>query len=183
MKLALHRLMVRLTVFSAVLLLLNCTSRLRLNLQVTDEGATRRVNVDQTQFAPRTILGGSISESQLRSGEGNCVIILASTRSKMQSPSGRYDVLRYDEVLRYRVFLQLPSKLAVGNWPLGGHSLVQIMGRYELTEEDKSFAESSGTMAIDSLAGKRAFMSVDGEFKNPSGATLVVKGQFKVKIK
>ncbi len=183
MKLVLCRSVVSLIALFVAGLLLNCSSRLRLDLAITEAGVAHRLKVDQTQFAPRTVLGDPTSDTQIGAGDANCVVVQTSTRSRLQSPSGKYDVLRYDEVLQYRVFLQLPPEITTGRWPLTDHAFVQIMGRYELPKEEKLFAEASGTMAVDSLSGKRVYMSLDGEFKNPQGATLEISGQFRVKIK
>jgi len=177
------RLIAVLTALTATAVLCGCASRIRLDLNVTADGETRRVNVEQTQFAPHTILGDPMSEVQIEPGEANCVIVSASARGQRQNPSGKYEVLRYDELLQYRLFLQMPLELTADSWPLADRSFVQIMGRYELRKEEKLFTQSSGTIVIDSLSRNRAYMSVDGQFNNQSGATLAVKGKFRVKVK
>ncbi|PWB74676.1 hypothetical protein C3F09_03615 [candidate division GN15 bacterium] len=177
------RTIVRLTALVVAGMLASCASRYNLVLNVTESGQMRHVKVDQTQFAPGTVLGDPASEAQLRSGQGSCVIVLASVGTKQQSPSGGYDVLRYDEILRYRVFLQLPPTPIVGRWPLENRSFAEIMGRYELRKDETLFTIGTGTVAVDSLARNRAYMSINGEFRNGSGAVLAVDGQFKVRIK
>jgi len=183
MKLIPNRSYVWLTALVAVAAMIGCASRYRLDLHVTADGEMRRVKVEQTQFAPGTVLSDPMSETQLEPGEANCFVVTAGARGRTQSPSGKYDVLRYDEHLQYRLLLQMPVELTTGSWPLAERSFVQIMGRYELRKEEKLFTQSSGTIGIDSVSGNRAYLSIEGEFKNQSGATLAVKGKFRVKVK
>lgn len=178
-----YRLMAGLTALITVAALFGCASRYRLDLRITDDGETRHVKVEQTQYAPHAVLGDPMSEVLIEPGDANCVMVAASARGQTQSASGKYDVLRYDELFQYRLFLQMPSALTAGSWPLVGRSFVQIMERYELRKEDKLFAQSTGTIAVDSLSRKRAYMTIDGEFTNQSGVTIAVKGKFKVKVK
>ena len=177
------QILIRIAAVVVTLALIGCSSRYRLNLAVIDGGEHRQVQVEQTQFARRAVLGDPRSESQILPGEGNCIIVAAGARKRSPTSAGKYEVLTYDEHLQYRLYIQLPANLSVGRLPLADHSFVQIMGRYELRHEEKLFAQASGTLVIDSLARRRAFISIDGQFQNQSGTTIGVKGEFKVKVK
>lgn len=175
--------LIRIAAVVVTLALIGCSSRYRLNLAVIEGGEHRQVQVEQTQFARRAVLGDPRSETQILPGEGNCVIVIAGARKRTLTSAGKYEVLTYDDHLQYRLYVQLPANLSAGRLPLADYSFVQIMGRYELRQEEKFFTQATGTLVIDSLAHRRAFISIDGEFQNQSGATIEVKGEFKVKIK
>ena len=174
---------IRIAAIVAVISMVGCMSRYRLDLAVIESGEKHHVQVEQTQFARRTVLGDPASESQILPGGANCLIVTVGARKRSSTTQGKYEVLSYDEHLQYRLYLQLPAKLAVGTLPLTDHAFAQIMGRYELSKEEKLFAQSSGNVKIDSLSHNRAYLSIDGEFRNLPGQTVAIKGEFKVKIK
>lgn len=174
---------VRIAAIAAVISLTGCASRYRLELDVVEAGVNRRVQVEETQYARRAVLGDPLSESVIRSGDGSCIVVLTGARVRQKEDGGKYEVLSYDEHLQYRLYLQLPAKLSPGTVQLAENSFVQIVGRYEVSMAEKIYPQAAGTLVIDSLAHNRAFLSIDGQYQNQSGKTVAVKGEFKVKIK
>jgi hypothetical protein len=169
--------------FLVFTIIIGCASRIRLDLFMDTNGKQQKVKVELTQFVSKSVLLDPKSDEKLRVGDGNCVIITTGTRGKPQEKISVYDVLQYDEYIKCRLYLQLPSNLVPGSQPLEGRSFVQILGRYDKPVETKLFLPKSGSVIVDSVANDRLFGTINGKFANAEGSPLNFNGKFKVKIK
>lgn len=157
-----------------------CTSRYRLDIYLTSEQPRKKVSLDQTEYAARTILRGPEAENKLADGPGNCVVLALGTRGARQNtPQG--NVLGYDEYLKYQIYLQLPALLRRDTILLAGNSFVTLLGKYELPSTATVYRPSSGELIIDSVLATRFFGTLRGEFTNALGGSLKFDGRFKVK--
>jgi hypothetical protein len=165
-----------------IALLGSCTSRYRLDLYVTEEGKARRVDVSETQYAKGFVLADVSSDQQMVPGLGNCLVLMASTRTR-RDDAPREGALSFDEFTRYRIWVELPPVVKPGAYPLPGKSFVYVLGRYDQPTGSKLFPANSGAITVDSLAGGRIYATLVGEFRNASAKPVSVKGQFRAKVK
>ncbi|RKX26034.1 MAG: hypothetical protein DRP45_04540 [Candidatus Zixiibacteriota bacterium] len=158
-----------------------CTSRYRLDLFVEHGEFKKRIKVEKTKYMNGGVLSSPWADRKIVNGPGNCVVLITGARGH-RIKSASYDLMEYDRYIKYKIFLQMPSRLAPGVLPLKNNSFVQLMGQFELEPEKKMFIAQEGTLTIDSLAGKRLFGTIDGMFANKQGESVLLEGQFKVKF-
>ena len=164
-----------------IMLATACTSRYRLDLFLV-EGETRsRIKVEKTEFMAGAVLGDPMSRDKVEPGDGNILVLITGSRGRTLDKEAR-DLVSYDRYTRYRLFIQLAPTVEVGQTALKDNSLVQLMGRYELSAEAKLYYPLGGDMIIDSVADNNLFGNIDGQFKNSDGETVAFEGKFKAKI-
>jgi hypothetical protein len=174
---AIHRLLLWVIVLALVA---GCASRYRLDLFITEDASRRRVNVQETQYVRGSVLADPNAEDKLRPGAGNAIVLIFSTRGQGKNRPD-YSVLTYDELMTFRVYIQLLENPRPSTVPLKGNCFAHLLGRYEQSPEDKIFLADSGAVVIDSVTSKRLFGAIQGEFKNPKGAPISLDGKFSVK--
>ncbi|MCP4684725.1 MAG: hypothetical protein GY867_04675 [bacterium] len=165
----------------AAALVASCAGRYHRSLYLVQEEEQKKVKVEKTEFVIDGVLGSPLTEEKIVSGPGNCVILTTGSRGAVSAGS-RSDLVNYDQYLRYRIYLQLPSRLRLGRLPLQNNSFLQLLGHYELPPEDKMFIARSGEFSVDSLTDKHLFGSIDGSFQNDLQESVTFRGGFKVKI-
>jgi len=163
------------------LFLPGCASRYRVELFLTRNYQRMEVKVEKSEYHLGAVLGDPLAENKIVPGDGNCLVIVTGSRGQTLD-SGAKDLVSFDRYDRYRIFLQLPSKLTPDTLPLAGISFVQLMGRYEVELEDKMYLPTEGDLMIDSLSGDRLFGGIDGRFVNRLQEPVDFQGQFKVKV-
>lgn len=158
-----------------------CASRYRRDLFLVEGSDLNKVKVEKTEFVIDGILGDPQADEKVVTGPGNCLILTTGSRGET-AEGERQDLVGYDRYVRYKIFLQLPSRLQVGELPLENNSFVQLLGFYELPAEEKIFIARAGKFAIDSLTDKQLFGSMDGTYENNLKEPVKFRGEFKVKI-
>ena len=159
-----------------------CASRYRRDLFLVEGSDLNKVKVEKTEFVIDGILGDPRSDDKVVVGPGNCVILTTGSRGEAFEKDDKSNLVDYDRYLRYKIFLQLPSRLQVEELPLENNSFVQLLGYYELPPENKIFIARDGKFAIDSLTEKQLFGSIDGTYENELKEPVKFRGEFKVKI-
>jgi hypothetical protein len=170
-----------LIILLATTLLVACASRYRRDLYLVHGQEQSKVRVEKTEYVIDGILGTPLSQDKVIEGPGNCVILTTGSRGEVtgQDDPGLVD---YNQYLRYKIFLQLPSRPHLGKLPLENNSFVQLLGYYELPVEEKTFIARSGEFSVDSLTDKHLFGSIDGSYRNYLDQPVAFRGEFKVKI-
>jgi len=163
------------------LLLTACSSRYRRNLYLVEGSELNKVKVEKTEYIIDGVLGAPLGRDKVIAGPGNCVILTTGSRGEV-SGGEETGLVDYNQYLRYKIFLQLPSRLQVGPLPLNNNSFVQLLGYYELPAEEKIFIARSGEFSVDSLSDKHLFGSLDGTFENNLNQPVAFRGEFRVKI-
>ncbi|UCG61460.1 MAG: hypothetical protein JSV52_14255 [Candidatus Zixiibacteriota bacterium] len=167
----------------AVLCLLSAcgvTSRYRLDLFVTAEDIQKKVNVEEAQISANATLADPYQDYKVDSGNGNVAVVTVTTRWS-QRETERFRLLGFDEFWRCKLFLELTEPIEAGELDLAEHSFLQLMGRYDISAEDKIFLPSSGSCVVDSINSKSVFFTIDGRFVNRVEEPLEFSGRFKVK--
>lgn len=169
--------------FLLLSLFTSCASRYRLDFYLISGGESKKINVEQTQFANLTVLGSPLADNKIVQGMGNTIVIGTGARGEREAKVSQYDVLGFDEYLHCQIYVQLPLELKPGSYALQGNSFVQILGRYDQSPELNIFSPESGSFVVDSVASKRLFGGIKmGTYSNPKGAKLTFNGNFKVKV-
>ena len=159
-----------------------CASRYRLEFYMDADNARRRLKVEQTQYLLNAHLGDPFDDQKVISGEGKCLVLLASARGeRIDIPAS--GVLGFDEYLKVRLFVELTDPVKPGAFDLKARSFAQMLGRYNLSPEDKIFLPDSGRMVIDSIAKEHLYASLNGKFVNSSGTPIRFDGQFRARIR
>ncbi len=162
--------------------LFGCASRYRLNLYITSEGVTKKVEVEKTEFLVGSALNDPYAQEKTVADSSNTVVV--TTGARWQKPvDKRVFMFGFDEYLRCRIYIQLPPTPVADTIDLQSHSFVHVLGRYDLPAADKIFLPSSGVFIVDSITTKDLFGAIHGIYKNSSGAPLAFEGQFKVKVR
>jgi hypothetical protein len=156
------------------------TSRYRLDLFVASEGVQKKVEVEQTEYVHSAILGDPYLDYKYNPGDGNVAVITVGTRWGALETE-RFRLLGFDEYWRCRLYLELPEPVRSGELPLEGKSFLQVMGRYDVSPEEKIFLPSAGSWIIDSVNSSSVFFSINGKYLNQDSQPLEFTGQFKVK--
>ncbi|HWR83404.1 MAG TPA: hypothetical protein VN285_08880 [Candidatus Deferrimicrobium sp.] len=171
----------RLLIILGVIVLAGCASRYRLNLTLTAEGTSRKVKVENVEYLVGTKLDNPYSRDKTAAGAANVIII--TTGARWPESEGPTDViLRFDEYLRNRLFIQLPVQPEPDTLSLAGNSFVQLLGRYDLSPAAKMFLPTSGTFIIDSVDSRNLFGTIDGSYKSEPGMVYGFSGRIKVKV-
>jgi hypothetical protein len=170
------------TFLAVIAIVTSCANRYRMDLYLTMGEKSKRVDVEQTQYAPMTILAGPEAEIKIVQGMGNTVMIGTGTRGERQEKLTKYDVFGFDQFLHYQIYVQLPVQLTPGPVPLQGNSFVQILGQYELEQKKRLFLPQAGNFVIDSVSHKHLFGTLKGEYANSDGARLAFDGRIKIKV-
>ena len=158
-----------------------CTSRYRLDLFFLEGEARTKIKVEKTEFMVGAVLGDPMSRNKVEQGDGNCLVLITGSRGRTLDTEG-HDLASFDRYVRYRLFIQLAATIEAGSITLKDNSLLQMLGRYEITPEDKLFYPTSGELVVDSLAGNKLFGTIDGHFENNHGRAIAFEGRFKAKI-
>jgi len=164
-----------------VLTMLSCASRYRLDLFLVKGEDHTRVKIEKTEYLLGAVLGDPFSEDKVIRGDGNCLVVVTGSRGK-NLESRPEDVVTFDRFDRYRIFFRLPAAVRPDTLPLKDNSFVQLMGRYELSSEDKMYFPVEGQLVIDSLAGHHLFGTLRGSFENRQKESVTFQGQFKAKV-
>ncbi len=170
-----------LVLFLATTFLAACASRYRRDLFLVQGEKQNKVKVEKTEYVIDGILGTPLDRDKIVAGPGNCVILTTGSRGEV-SGEDEPGLVDYNQYLRYKIFLQLPSRLQLGKLPLENNSFVQLLGYYELAAEEKMFLARSGEFSVDSLTDKHLFGSMDGTYRNNLNKPVTFRGEFKIKI-
>jgi hypothetical protein len=168
-------------VLVGAVLLFGCTSRYRLDLYMTSEGAKKKVKVEKAELLAGSALNDPYARQKTIDGVATTAIVTTGTRWH-QPEDKRVFMLGFDEYLRCRIYIQLPQTPTADTIDLPGNSFVHLLGRYDLPAESKIFLPVSGTFVVDSVTSKNLFGTIHGRYENTSGTPLDFDGQFKVKI-
>jgi hypothetical protein len=159
-----------------------CVSRYRLALFMDADNRRRQVRVEQTQLAVDSRLGDPFSEQKILSGSGKCLVLVTSARG-FRSDSTWTQVFAYDEVLKVRLFIELPSSIRPARVTLKERSFAQMLGRYMVPPGQKVFLPDTGSLVIDSLTKDHLYGTLGARFVNTKGVPLVFDGQFRARIR
>lgn len=174
------RRLITLTAIACSLASCGVTSRYRLDLFVSSAEEQKKVNVEQTEFVKAAVLSDPFQEHKYSPGSGNVAVVTVGTRWNPQDTE-RFRLFGFDEYWRCRLYLQLPEPLEAGRIGLDGKSFLQLMGKYDLSAEEKIFLPDSGFCSVDSVNSKNVFLSIGGQYLNNSREPLAFTGQFKIK--
>ncbi len=166
----------------SLLILLSCSSRLRLELFVTTDEVKRKVKVNQTDLFLSSRLNNPKADKKIIPGKSNTAVLTLGGRWEKNDENSK-QLLSFDEYWKARLYLQLPEQLESQKLNLKDNSFFILLGQYQIPKDEKIFLPQSGSLTIDSLASNRLFISIDGIFKNPSQITYNLNGKFKLKVK
>jgi hypothetical protein len=171
-----------LVLLSAIVVAVACSSRYRLELFLAYGDVNNRVEVESTEFVEQSTINDPYAEQKLRVGDGNCLIVITETRGDAV-PSKRWAFLGFDERLRCRIYVELPTAWSTGTYELEERSFVHVMGRYDQPARSKIFLADAGALVIDSLKDKRFYGTINGTYANEDGTELKYQGQFRAKYR
>lgn len=165
-------------------LLFGCVSRYHMALYMVANDEQKKVKIDGTEYVTKVNIADPYAAGKLVLGDGNCIILKTGARGqKYQTDMTQSFILGYDEYLRTLIYLEIPGSPGVDSIPLTDeNSFVQVLGRYEQSDEEKIFLPKSGSLVIDSISGNKMFCTLDGKYANRQGTPLDYVGQFKIKI-
>ncbi|MBI5266130.1 MAG: hypothetical protein HY851_02745, partial [candidate division Zixibacteria bacterium] len=111
-----------------------------------------------------------------------CLVLMTSTRGQ-RSDSAWTQMFAYDEVLKVRLFIELPPSIQPSRIPLKERTLRQMLGRYLIPPDQKVFLPDTGALVIDSLTKDYLYGTIGARFVNTKGEPLSFDGQFRARIK
>ena len=163
---------------------IGCVSRYSMSLYMVANDEQKKVKIDGTEYVTKVNIDDPFAANKLVPGNGNCIILRTGTRgAQYKTDMTESFFLGYDEYLRTLVYLEVPGEPVADSIALTDkNSFVQVLGRYEQSEEEKIFLPQSGSLVIDSIAGNRMYCTLDGKYANREGTPLNYVGQFKIKI-
>lgn len=171
------------TFLTALLALSSCASRYAMDLYLISGEKSQKVKVEQTQFAGMTVLASPYLEEKIVQGMGNTLMIGTGSRGTQGPKTSQYDVLRFDEYLRYRIYIQLPKALEKGSVSLQGNSFAQVLERYDKPQEENIFLAESGNFVLDSVVSRYLFATLQkGVFANSKGSKVTFDGRCKIRV-
>lgn len=159
----------------------SCTSRYRLSLYITEDSGRKKIKTEDAIFTAGTVLNNPYADTRIILGKGNTIVVPASRRGSSLYKS-KASFLSFDELLKLRIYLELPETFAPGDVELVDHAYVLILEQYDKPIKEKVFLPESGNIVIDSISSGRLFVTMSGEFVNSSNRSLAIDGQFKVKF-
>jgi hypothetical protein len=178
-----NRLYLLTALVTAILTLISCTSRYTIDLYLVSGEKKIVAKVEQTQFAAMTILASPYADAKIVQGTGNTLMIGTGSRGEREGKLTQYDVLTFDEYVRYRIFLQLPMVVKKGSTPLTGNAFVERLERYDQPHEENIYMPESGNFIVDSLVSKYMYATFEnGYFANSKGSKVAFQGKIRVKV-
>ncbi|MEW6411059.1 MAG: hypothetical protein AB1483_01150 [Candidatus Zixiibacteriota bacterium] len=169
---------------TTVSFLLSCgiTSRYRMDLYVSDDAVTKKVDVEQTQYVESAVISDPFSDNNnLITGEGNVAVVTVGTRWNPEDAGDDFKLMGFDQYWRCRLYVQLPQPVTAVKADLNEASYFQVLGQYDIAAEDKIFLAREGSYSVDSVTSKHVFMTIDGRYVNRDNRALAFSGQFKVR--
>ena len=155
------------------------TSRYRLDLFVASEDVRKKVSVEEAEIITGSALGDPYQDYKIDPGEASVAVMTVSARWSQQETE-RFRLLDFDEYWRCKLYVELEEPLAAGVIDLQDKSFLQLMGRYDVSAEDKIFLPSTGSCTVDSVNSKAVFFSIEGKYANRVNEPLEFSGQFKI---
>lgn len=179
------RVFVPIITLTALVVLVGCTSRYALDLFVHHNSESEQVNLEDTQIHANQALGDVEANWKLVDSPNRHVLFLdVGTRGEpIETREEVSIVFSFDRYLRTRLYYELPAPLAAGDIPAAGHSLVQILGIYEIPPQDKLYRPESGHLVVDSITSDWLYATIDADFVNHLGDRLGFTGRFKANVK
>jgi len=159
-----------------------CVSRYSLDLFMYADNVRRQVKVEQTQLVIDSRLGDPYADQKILAGQDKCLILMTSARGQ-RTDSSWTQVFAYDEVLKTRLFIQLPPKVQPYRLTLKERSFAQMLGRYTVPADEKVFLPDTGDLVIDSLTKDHLYGTIGARFMNKKGEPLSFEGKFRARIK
>lgn len=163
---------------AVILLAASCASRYRMELFVTEGTYRDQVKVERTEYLRDTRLGDPMSAEKVERGNANCLVLVTGHRGHPLE-GHEQDFISFDRYVRHRIFIEFPIEFSPGDYDLTGISFAQLLGRYELSVEDKMYFPTTGTLTIDSLPGGQIFGTLRAAYENRKGEVLDFDGRFK----
>ena len=133
-----------------LLILSNCSSRLRQELFITSDDVKRKVKVIQTELFLSSQLNNPKTENKIIPGKGNTAILTLGCRWSKNDEKSK-QLLSFDEYWKARFYLQLPEQLEPQQLNLKDISFFIILGQYQIPKDEKLFLPRSGSLSIDSM--------------------------------
>lgn len=157
-----------------------CVSRYRLTIRASLENRVQNLKVLTSEYFMDARLGAYPDETTLLPADGGVMLITFLAFSERVEE--REQVLKFDESIRYRTYIQLPRTVKPGTIPLEGSSIVELVGRYAEDRSVKLYRPHAGRIIIDSISGSRVYATLAAEYRNVEGTRLAISGQFKARI-
>ena len=159
-----------------------CVSRYRMDFYMVDGENRKKIEIEATEYTIDTRLNDPLAAPRLMPGSTSTVTISVGTRGDREGAKDL--VIAFDEYLKYRIYVELPSPLSAGPVNLIGHSFVQLLKRYELPPEESAYLPVSGNFVIDSVKDSDMFATLqNGVWKNSIDSTVAFEGRLKIKIR
>lgn len=170
-----------LTTAVLIAVVVGCVSRYRLDLYLETQQKPTKVKIEQTNYVPGTVLLDPYAEKKIVSGDGSTAVLTVGFRGKEVTGLKNLGI-GFDEYIKYLLFFQLPSvpKTAAINLTTK-NSFVQLLGHYELRQDQKIFLPTSGTLTIDSVSSGNLYCTINGQYENAEKNPVHIYGRFKVK--
>jgi hypothetical protein len=164
--------------------LTGCASRYALDLFMQHDSQIEKVNVEYTAIHRNQAMGDTQATWKLTDSPNSHVLILeAAWRGETIATREEVTIVfAFDRYVRTRLYYELPTLLTPGRLPAVGHSLVQILGLYDIPERDKLYAPDDGHLVIDSVTSKWLFATIKADFSNHMGDRLQFNGQFRASL-
>ncbi|MDF1543732.1 MAG: hypothetical protein P1R58_01375, partial [bacterium] len=137
---------------------------------------------ETTELVKSATIEPTESEIKLVPGDGDVAIITTGRRGKTHHVGTQY-ALAFDQHLRVKLFLELPTKLEKARFPVLDNSGAQLLGNYEMPAEQKVYAPITGEFSVDSLTSTMLFLTVDASFESVTSDTIKLDGQFKMRFR
>ncbi|MBD3331481.1 hypothetical protein GF356_01420 [candidate division GN15 bacterium] len=162
-----------------------CTSRYALELFMHHDTESEEVNVEDTQIHANQALGDIHANWKLVDSPNSHVLFLdVGTRGEMIETREHVTIVfSFDRYVRTRLYCELPSPVKPGELLLEDRSLVQVLGLYDISPQDKLYFPEGGRLVIDSVVSGWMFATIYADYSNHLDDMLGFTGRFKANVK
>lgn len=159
----------------------SCAGKYARNLSIIFNANQSKLKIEETNYIPGSIIANPFKDVKIKSGDGSMVTFVTGYRGKTMKDMTDI-MIGFDKYIRHKIYFQLPALPDTGTYQLNDHSLIQLLGHYELSEASKIYLPISGFIAVDSINGNKMYGTVRGKYENNEKTPLELNGNFTVKM-
>jgi hypothetical protein len=163
-------------------LLFGCSSRYKLDLNMTVNDVERATRVEGTSyFIDAGINQISSGDRVIPSDSTNVLLARLNVTGDLLNTPGSA-MFGFAEQLTALLYLTMPQNDSTTVLPLTQRSLIELVGRYDWKREQTFFYPLSGDVAIDSTTRSHLFLTIDGLFRNIDDNKIALNGRLSAKV-
>ncbi len=160
----------------------SCQNKYRPRFYIIQEAARQELALENSYFMQGYIISPNPGKNLMVPGAGAVVVTNQKSThpGKIDLPAG---LMTVEGEINHRIVIAIPETPVKDSLNIAGHSLCQLIGRYELPDSLNLYYCREGYMKIDSAKSSGFFAFLSGKYFNVKNDSLQFSGELRVKKK